>query len=364
MGHGGRYSREERKAVAEAWKVATSNPLVAADQGSDEFKASMLKALKDAHPQATKNYWHRGADSIYKYWRDSIAKDLSHFLFALREAYAAITTGNLSEDAYHSIAVAKHLNQTPVCTYNYRDFDADTWENYRAFLVVEGMPKFQVDPSGGHRPSIPSEYSSSDESVASADGIEDGDLPNEADGNSSAAPNNAAASEEKRRACGSIASKVNAKRKAEGDTNTILYKPSHRHNKHSRRGPGRDRAREDREKKGEKEQREKKRDKVLQDIKAMADARKEQKNKDMKLRMLHLGLAANNGKDPAMYAKCRNKLNAMLEDMFKEEEKEDEAKQRAVQAEEKDEEQQDHEVYGIVQVEGDGDDAGREDNAI
>mmetsp|Transcript_2648 Transcript_2648/g.5577 ORF Transcript_2648/g.5577 Transcript_2648/m.5577 type:complete len:360 (-) Transcript_2648:110-1189(-) len=350
MGHGSRYSREERKAVAEAWKVATSNPLVGADQGSSDFRASMLKALKDANPDAKEKYWHRGPDKIYMYWRDDIAKDLNHFLFVLREAYAAVTTGNLSEDEYHSIAVAKHLNQTTVCTYNYRDFDADKWMNYRAFLVVQRMPKFELDPSNARRPSFASDYDSSDnesgDKAGGGDGAEDGDPTIEDDGDSSSAgPNNATASKEKRTACGSIASKVNAKRKAEGDTNTISYKPSHKHNKHSRRGPGRDRARADREKKAERE----KRNKALEDIKTTAEARMEQKNKDMKLRMLHLGLAANKDKDPAMSEKCRNELNAMLNDMFEEEEKEKASKQRAVQAEEKSvEEHQDDDDVQVI----------------
>ena len=322
-----RYSREERRAVAAAWKEATGDDaLVGADQGSAEFREKMLKALKKEYPDAKEKYWHRGADKIYMYWRDDIAKDISQFLFVLREAQAAITTGNLSEDQLNGIAVAKHLNKTTVCTYNYKDVDPDEWLNYRAFLVVQDEPKFQLNP-GARRPSVASEYTSGDDgddgdessspNVGHDDAAEDEEeVPSDADG-AIASPH--AHTKAKRTACASVASKANSKRRS-ADANThIPYKPTGKQNKKSRRGTGRDNARE----KQKKEEQRKDRKKRAEDIQSLAEKRMKQKNDEMKLRLLHMGLAANKDKDEGMSEKCRVKVNELLTNMFEEEEKEE-----------------------------------------
>lgn len=110
-----------------------------ADYRDDIFRIVQMLAPTE-HEEG--RFGDRGADAILKYFRDTIAKDVQSFNKALRLVNSSEPTGDLKEEELVNMAVAIHLGKTNRMEYKYRDFSAQAWKFYPAYMELRNEPKF------------------------------------------------------------------------------------------------------------------------------------------------------------------------------------------------------------------------------
>ena len=167
MGHGSRWTSAERRAIAIAYREATGDPVIGANQDAQAFRNKIIERMKTSSPDPCPDgrCWKRGTETACNYWRDNIAKDLGKFISRHRQIMAQDPTGGLSRQELTNCAVAKHLGKTRVHSPAHRNFDANCWKNYGAWCEVNTLPKFSVDviPTGHESSSEEEEEEDEDE---------------------------------------------------------------------------------------------------------------------------------------------------------------------------------------------------------
>ena len=146
MGRAKAWTKGEHLVLAKAWIHATElgSATVGADQSSDTFWAKVkheLQVRAPPGPEAYGRYHHRGHNAISGHFRDKVAHDVCKFNKALRMVYSCNPTGVIQCQMVN-MAVAIHLGKTSRMEYQFKDFDAAEWINYRVWLVLRKHPKF------------------------------------------------------------------------------------------------------------------------------------------------------------------------------------------------------------------------------
>lgn len=299
MPHGKKYDALERECIAKAFAIATSDKVKGKDRTSDDFYQHMYDEVKKMNPKPPPEgkYSNRTPKQLSDFWRDRVMPDINRFIFSLRQAHASITTGNLGDDQYESIAVALHLGQSNgVALYNKRDFDRNQWNNFKAYQAVQHLDKFRWDFDGGdRRASTDSSYHSTDSDINNLDLSSD-----DGGGKPSASEREEHASTaHKRRAGTDLSSKANAGSSHKPSPRTKTTKKG-RHvrqeDKRSRRGVGwgRDKARKEKEKEEREKKRRDERNELLNNTKDLLVEQKRHndiKERAIKLDALKLSLA-------------------------------------------------------------------------
>jgi hypothetical protein len=106
------------------------------------------------------SYAERGMSAVRNFWAANIARDCKKFNKSLMKVYASKPTGTTIEEKIN-IAVALHLKKAETASSRHRDFAANDWKFFQAWLVLRE-----------HRAFIPPSPESLDETV---DLEEDGD---------------------------------------------------------------------------------------------------------------------------------------------------------------------------------------------
>lgn len=295
MPHGKKYDPLERECIAKAFAIATSDKVKGKDRTSDDFYQHMYDEVKKMTPKPPPEgkYSNRTPKQLSDFWRDKVMPDINRFIFSLRQAHASITTGNLGDDQYESIAVALHLGQSNgVALYNKRDFNRDQWNNYKAYKAVQHLDKFRWDFDGGdRRASTDSSYHSTDSDLSSDDG---GGKPSASEHASAAA-----GTAHKRRAGTDLSSNANAgstHKRSPGTKTTKKGRHVRQEDKRSRRGAGwgRDKSRKEKEKEERMKKRRDERNELLNNAEGLLVEQKRHndiKERAVKLDALKLSLA-------------------------------------------------------------------------
>jgi hypothetical protein len=145
MGKGRNWSPEERSTLARAYANATNDGEKGADQQFQAYAGTIYENVRKMAPasaQAQGTYHFRGVDAMYKYFRDSIAKDVQHFNASKRIVRVSNPTGVTEEEKF-CMAVAIHLKLAKKMEYTHKDFDITRWPNYLAYYVLKDLPKFR-----------------------------------------------------------------------------------------------------------------------------------------------------------------------------------------------------------------------------
>ena len=171
MPKGKRYTDAEVHLIAKAYCWATNDGIKGSEQKLDSFMQRVVEYLKRHAPDNVieGTYHTRDVGSIQKYI-NKMKADVAKFMAKLRQVELVDWSG-LSYDQKVNIAVAVYLGKAKAPHYDYKNFDATAWPNYRPFQVMSTMPQFRtpkVPPSANA--SIPgSAEKSSDNSIPSAD---------------------------------------------------------------------------------------------------------------------------------------------------------------------------------------------------
>lgn len=138
------WTAEERRLASVAWLRSTNDPIVGCDQKADEFVANIHTVLSQITPRGAdpSMFAGRGAHTVYKHLRDKIFPDIQKFNKALNLVYSCNPTGT-SPQQIINMAVVIHSGVTTRMDYRYIDYDANSWVNYQAWMVLKEAPKFR-----------------------------------------------------------------------------------------------------------------------------------------------------------------------------------------------------------------------------
>ena len=168
MPQGKRYTEAEIHLVAKAYCWATNDGIKGSEQKVESFMERVVLYLKRHGPDNVieGTYHTRDLLSIQR----QIAKmknDVAKFMATLRQVLLVEWSG-LSYDQKVNIAVALYLGKAKAPHYDWKNFDATAWPNYRPFQVLSTLPQFRV-PTITSTGSVASSHSSVDGSKIGQD---------------------------------------------------------------------------------------------------------------------------------------------------------------------------------------------------
>jgi uncharacterized membrane protein YgcG len=162
--------------LAEAYVETTSNPILGADQTSEQFRASFLRAFASKYPA---RYADREKQPLKNKFA-TMAQDVLKFNGVLLEVRGMQPTG-VTEDDIFRIAVARHVEKfkSNSCVseeaniYNFKSFDVSVWIYSAACKALHTIPNFNpesvaADRPGGNAATVLSDGSRDDETTPSA----------------------------------------------------------------------------------------------------------------------------------------------------------------------------------------------------
>ena len=177
MGKGKKWQGREAEDLARSYIAATCDPIVGRDQTSHSFHQKIYDGfIQRAPPKVdSEMYGGRSFQAVIDYLKKKIQKDVCKFNSSLRLVRASKPTGGVNDQQIVNMAVSCFLGKTKGMDYNFKDFPANNWVNYKAWLVLRTMPKFNPDFAGGADnssmllpPAAPGKYTSTPVSHSSS----------------------------------------------------------------------------------------------------------------------------------------------------------------------------------------------------
>ena len=137
------YKAEEVTVLAKAFAIASQDPIVGADQRSEDLAKKIHLKVKELAPANCDagTYHHRTPDGIWGFLRDTVLKDVQAFNKSLRLVYLSEPSG-VSEEDKINMAVAIHKSKVERMEYRFKDYEARDWKCYDAWNVLKGHRKF------------------------------------------------------------------------------------------------------------------------------------------------------------------------------------------------------------------------------
>jgi DNA relaxase NicK len=143
MGRGTKWDAAECEVAIKAWISATANNVNGADQKESQFAKTIrwyVIQFAPANPHSQK-YGGQGENSIFKFLKSDIMKEVNLFSHSLNKVDASKPTCHRSETDIHCMAIALHLGMTYTVNPMYPG------NNYLAFLVLQNHPMFFTCPN-------------------------------------------------------------------------------------------------------------------------------------------------------------------------------------------------------------------------
>ena len=148
MGKNKSWNPEEHEAVAQAWINASEDLGSAEVNGTNqEVHKFFLKVMENLKTLAPKNedilgrYHQLDASAVQNQWNTKIAREVRKFNKALLKVLASKPTG-VSDNNKINMAAAIHLNKTDLVSYRHKDYPAEDWKFYRAWLILKDHKMF------------------------------------------------------------------------------------------------------------------------------------------------------------------------------------------------------------------------------
>ena len=160
MGKAKTWTAEECEAAARAYVESTLDDIRGAEQKGDEFGAEFHQAFAAYAPpgvRGTGTWTDRDPDGnackVWHFVRNTILKDVQRFYRTLN-AVLNMELSGVTHEQKVNIAVAMFLKkiQEGKTHYDYRDFDANKWRLFKAYLVLKETGKL-AEPTPAMQPS-------------------------------------------------------------------------------------------------------------------------------------------------------------------------------------------------------------------
>jgi len=148
-GRGRGWIPPELDVLAKAYTITSNDPILGVAQKTNTFWEKVKQHFDILSPDDHEpgRYKDRPLGSIKSYWYDVLHPEVNKFQEKLTKVLAAKLTGNLSDDQKINIAVALHLGEIKMPSYDYRDFAArEKWKCFSAWYdVLRKHPKWARD---------------------------------------------------------------------------------------------------------------------------------------------------------------------------------------------------------------------------
>jgi hypothetical protein len=147
MPSGKRWCAEECEALARCWinvsEDVGSADLKGTDQSGEVFWRRVIESLgRVAPPDSVGRYHNRGKTALMTQWTDKIGREVRKFNKSLLKVYSAQMTG-VTEEQKVNVAVSITMGKTDAPAYRFKDYDANQWIYYRAWLVLRDHVMFR-----------------------------------------------------------------------------------------------------------------------------------------------------------------------------------------------------------------------------